>query len=82
MAFFIIADNDEDFDVETADGVIKDPVSLATTGALPDNGVSSDGGGSSGGGCTVGSAPAYDLLALFLAFSAVAVVRVVRRRED
>lgn len=81
MAFFIIADNDEDFDVETADGVIKDPVSLATTGALPDNGVSSDGGGSSGG-CTVGSAPAYDLLALFLAFSAVAVVRVVRRRED
>ena len=85
MAFFIIADNDENFDLDPADGVIKDPVSLATTGALPDNGGSGSGGnddGGSSGGCTVGSAPAYDLLVLFLGLTAVAAIRVMRRRED
>ena len=85
VAFFIIADNDENFDLDPADGVIKDPVSLATTGALPDNGGSGSGGnddGGSSGGCTVGSAPAYDLLVLFLGLTAVAAIRVMRRRED
>ena len=85
MAFFIIADNDENFDLDPADGVIKDPVSLATTGALPDNGGSGSGGNDDGGsssGCTVGSAPAYDLLVLFLGLTAVAAIRVMRRRED
>ena len=68
MAFFIIADNDATFDIEPADGVIKDPVSLATTGPLPNNGnsgSSNDDGGSSSG-CTVGSTPSYDLLVLLL----------------
>ena len=59
------------FDIEPADGVIKDPVSLATTGPLPNNGnsgSSNDDGGSSSG-CTVGSTPSYDLLVMFLGMS-------------
>ena len=83
MAFFIIADNDATFDIEPADGVIKDPVSLATTGPLPNNGnsgSSNDDGGSSG--CTVGSTPSYDLLVLLLGMSAVAAIRVLRRRNE
>ena len=84
MAFFIIADNDATFDIEPADGVIKDPVSLATTGPLPNNGnsgSSNDDGGSSSG-CTVGSTPSYDLLVLLLGMSAVAAIRVLRRRNE
>ena len=46
-----------------------------------DNGASSDDGGSSSG-CTVGSTPSYDLLVMFLGLSAVAAIRVLRRRED
>ena len=88
VAFFIIHDNDEVFDADKADGVITDPVSLVTTtGTLPANGGTadpthdSDDGGSSSG-CTVGSTPSYDLLVLFLGLSAVAAVRVLRRRND
>lgn len=83
IAFFVIRDNDEVFDADAASGVIKDPVALATTGPLPDNGAAgapSDDGGSSGG-CTVGTAPAYDLLLLFLGLSAVAAIRVFRRKD-
>ena len=82
VAFFVIADNDPVFDRDGADGLIVDPVTLATTGALPDNGAnagsSDDDGGSSG--CTVGSTPSYDLLLLFLGLSAVALLRALRRK--
>ncbi|MEI3453895.1 MAG: amidohydrolase [Bilophila wadsworthia] len=88
VAFFIIRDNDATFDADTADGVIVDPVSLvSTTGTLPTNGgtadqvYGNDDGGSSSG-CTVGSTPSYDLLVLFLGMSAVAAIRVLRRRND
>ena len=70
--------------VMPADGVIKDPVSLATTGPLPNNGnsgSSNDDGGSSSG-CTVCSTPSYDLLVLLLGMSAVAAIRVLRRRNE
>lgn len=85
MAFFVIADNDPVYDLDPADGVIKDPVSIATTGPLPTNGADATGSGNDGGsssGCTVGSAPSYDLLVLLLGFSAVAAFRVLRRREE
>ncbi len=87
IAFFMIRDNDGTFDADSTPGVIKDPVSLVTTGPMPDNGdngdngASSDDGGSSSG-CTVGSTPSYDLLVMFLGLSAVAAIRVLRRRED
>ena len=88
MAFFIIRDNDATFDADTADGVIVDPVSLvSTTGTLPTNGgtadqvYGNDDGGSSSG-CTVGSTPSYDLLVLLLGMSAVAAIRVLRRRNE
>ncbi|WP_294624547.1 amidohydrolase [uncultured Bilophila sp.] len=87
LAFFVIRDNDGRFDVDDAEGVITDPVTLvSTTGALPNNGgtadhvYDSDSGSSSG--CTVGSTPAYDLLVLFLGFSAIALIRVARRRNS
>ena len=83
VVFFAIAD-DGPYDLLNGEPEKTDStIALATSGSLPTNStVSASSGGGSSGGCTVGSAPAYDLLALFLAFSAVAVVRVVRRRED
>ena len=88
VAFFIIHDNDEIFDANKADGMITDPVSLVTTtGTLPTNGGTADtthdiDDGGSSSGCTVGSTPSYDLLVLFLGMSAVAAIRVLRRRNE
>lgn len=87
VAFLIIHDNDTLFDADPAEGRIVDPVSLVTSGSLPNNGVlesatgndGNDGNGSSG--CTVGSAPAYDLLVLFLGLFSVAVLRTLRRKQ-
>ena len=84
IAFFIIKDNDATFDADTSDGKIVDPVSLvSSSGTMPSNGgtTDSDDGGSSSG-CTVGSTPSYDLLVLLLGLSAVAAVRVLRRRNE
>ena len=84
IAFFVIGDNDGTFDADDTPGAIKDPVSLVTTGSLPNNGnsgSSNDDGGSSSG-CTVGSTPSYDLLVLLLGMSAVAAIRVLRRRNE
>ena len=89
ITFFIIKDNDATFDADQTAGVIVDPVSLVTTsGTMPSNGGSyqpdqakKDDGGSSSG-CTVGSTPSYDLLVLFLGMSAVAAIRVLRRRNE
>ena len=84
IAFFVIGDNDGTFDADDTLGAIKDPVSLVTTGSLPNNGnsgSSNDDGGSSSG-CTVGSTPSYDLLVLLLGMSAVAAIRVLRRRNE
>lgn len=82
VAFFVIADNDAVYDLDPADGAIKDPVSLATSAELPRNGSdvtpARDTGGS--GGCTAGASPAYDLLVLLLGFAAVAGLRALRRR--
>lgn len=83
VAFFVIADNDPIFDRNNKDGVIVDPVALATTGALPDNGAvtgASDDDGGNSSGCTVGSMPSYDLLLLFLGLSAAALLRTLRRK--
>lgn len=82
LAFFVITDNGE-FDSNTDVGKIADPVTLMTSGSLPPNGntkVDDDGGSSSG--CTVGSTPSYDLLVLLLGMSAVAAIRVLRRRNE
>ena len=88
IAFFVIRDNDGIFDLDAAPGIIKDPVAMTTVGSLPDNGngngngtAPSDAGGSSSG-CTIGSTPSYDLLVLFLGLSAVAAVRVLRRKSS
>ena len=88
IAFFVIRDNDGIFDLDAAPGIINDPIAMTTVGSLPDNGngngngtAPSDDGGSSSG-CTVGSTPSYDLLVLLLGMSAVAAVRVLRRRND
>ena len=84
VAFFVITDNG-DYDANPEAGQIADPVTLMTSGALPDNGGSGSGGNDDGGsssGCTVGSAPAYDLLVLFLGLTAIAAIRVARRRND
>ena len=89
ITFFIIKDNDATFDADQTAGVIVDPVSLVTTsGTMPSNGGSyqpdqakNDDGGSSSG-CTVGSTPSYDLLVLLLGMSAVAAIRVLRRRNE
>ena len=62
--------------------MIKDSVSLATTGPLPNNGNSGSDDDGSSSGCTVGSTPSYDLLVLFLGMSAVAAIRVLRRRNE
>ncbi len=87
VAFFVIADNGA-YDSAEEIGKIADPLSLFTTEQLPNNGAtpegngnSGDNGGSSGGGCTVGSTPSYDLLVLFLGFTAVAAIRVLRRKS-
>lgn len=91
IAYFIIRDNDGTYDADSTEGVIVDPVTLvSTSGTLPTNGGTADhvyaGGGSDDGGsssgCTVGSTPSYDLLVMFLGLSAVAAIRVLRRRED
>ena len=81
-AFFIIHDNDPDFDLAKDEGVITDPVTLVTTtGTLPGNGnVAGDDGGSSSG-CTVGTSPSYDFLLLFLGFGAIVLIRTLRRRN-
>ena len=81
LAFFVICDNDGVFDADNTIGIINAPISLTTTGELPDNGICKDDGGSSSG-CTVGSTPSYDLLVLFLGMSAVAAIRVLRRRNE
>lgn len=81
-AFFVIADNDLAFDENEAEGRMTGTVALATAGPLPDNGsVSHTDGGGSSGGCTVGSAPAYDLLVLLLGLGYIIAVRTVRRRN-
>ena len=82
IAFFVITDNGE-YDSNAETGKIADPVTLMTSGELPDNGgsVANDDGGSSSG-CTVGGAPSYDLLVLFLGLSAVAAIRVLRRKDS
>ena len=84
IAFFVIGDNDGKFDADDTLGTIKDPVSLTTTGSLPANGgtAGDDDDGGSSSGCTVGSTPSYDLLVLLLGLSAVAAVRVLRRRNE
>ena len=88
VAFFIIRDNDGTYDADSTDGIIADSVTMvSTTGTLPTNGgtadqvYNSDDDGSSSG-CTVGSTPSYDLLVLFLGMSAVAAIRVLRRRNE
>ena len=86
IVFFVITDNGE-YDMAPESGKIADPVTLMTSGELPTNEASvlttesNDDGGSSSG-CTVGSTPAYDLLVLLLGFSAVAAIRVLRRRNE
>ena len=88
VAFFIIHDNDSVFDADKTDGVIVDPVTMvSTSGTLPTNGgtadpTSNDDDGGSSSGCTVGSTPSYDLLVLLLGMSAVAAIRVLRRRNE
>ena len=82
VAFFAIADDDRMYDLDETPGKIADPLALTTTGNLPSNNTAASGdddGDSSG--CTVGSAPAYDLLILLLGFSAVAAIRTLRRRN-
>lgn len=85
IAFFVITDNSE-FDSDVEAGKIADPVTLMTSGQLPPNGnttsTDDDDDGGSSSGCTVGSAPSYDLLVLFLGLSAVAAIRVLRRRNE
>ena len=88
VAFFIIHDNDSVFDADKTDGVIVDPVTMvSTSGTLPTNGgtadpTSNDDDGGSSSGCTVGSTPSFDLLVLLLGMSAVAAIRVLRRRNE
>lgn len=87
LAFFVIRDNDEVFDADTTPGVIKDPVSLASTGVMPTNGNTggsepTHGGGGSSSGCTVSATPSYDMLLLFLGFTAVAAIRILRKKES
>lgn len=83
VVFFVIKDNSE-YDASPENGKIADPVTLMTSGELPTNNspvvTNTDDGGSSSG-CTVGSTPAYDLLVLLLGFSAIALIRVARRRN-
>ncbi len=66
---FTIGDNSE-FDIDKTPGVIEDP-----------NVLSKIFGGSSSG-CTVGTNPAYELLALLLASLGVMAGRIFRRREN
>ena len=84
IAFFTMGDNDET-DLDAAEGMLKNRIALATTGPLPDNGAADTNASSddddSSSGCTVGSTPAYDLLVLLLGFSAIALIRVARRRN-
>lgn len=83
VAFFAIMDDDVTYDLDQNPGKIADPVALTTKGNLPTNNTApaaDDDDDSSG--CTVGSTPAYDLLILLLGFSAVAVIRTLRRRNQ
>ena len=81
---FVIQDNDGKFDSDDTEGVVVDPIALAsTTGDVPANtgeGEKSSSGGSDGG-CTVGTNPAYELLALLLAALGVTAARGLRRRD-
>ena len=80
LAFFVITDNGG-FDSDIDAGKIATPITLMTSESLPTNGnteVDDDGSSS----CTVGSTPSYDLLVLFLGMSAVAAIRVLRRRNE
>jgi predicted amidohydrolase YtcJ len=77
--FFTIEDN-SDFDLNSEVGKFADPVTLVTTGSLPDNGIESSDGGGGGGGCTVGSKPAYDFLILLLGLLGALGFRSLRRR--
>ena len=64
-------------------GITPEQASATTTENQNSNNTpnaTADDGGSSG--CTVGSTPAYDLLVLFLGFTAVAAIRVLRRRNE
>ena len=85
VAFFVITDNGV-YDAHTDLGKIADPVTLMTSGELPTNASpvvpSKDDDGGSSSGCTVGGAPSYDLLVLFLGLSAVAAIRVLRRKDS
>lgn len=85
VAFFVITDNGV-YDADADLGKIADPVTLMTSGELPTNASpvvpSKDDGGGSSSGCTVGGAPSYDLLVLFLGLSAVAAIRVLRRKDS
>ena len=81
VAFFAIADDDVTYDLDQTPGKIADPLALTTLGDLPrNNTAASDDDGGSSSGCTVGSAPAYDLLILLLGFSGIAVLSTLRRR--
>lgn len=83
-AFFVIEDNGA-YDTSNEDGFIASMIDLTATGDLPSNATTTataDDDGGSSSGCTVGSTPAYDLLVLLLGFSAIALIRVARRRNS
>lgn len=84
-AFFAIEDNDA-YDSNAEEGLIASMIDLTARGNLPTNSTinapADDDDDSSSSGCTVGSTPAYDLLVLLLGFSAIAIIRVARRRNS
>lgn len=84
-AFFVIEDNDA-YDSTKEEGLIASMIDLTARGNLPTNSTinapADDDDGGSSSGCTVGSTPAYDLLVLLLGFSAIAIIRVARRRNS
>ena len=81
LAFFVITDNGG-FDSDIDAGKIATPITLMTSESLPTNGNTEVDDDGSSSGCTVGSTPSYDLLVLFLGMSAVAAIRVLRRRNE
>ncbi len=82
---FTIEDNASGFDSNPAAGIIEDPLTLTTTGALPGNGsasVSAGSGGSSSSGCSFnGETSGYGLLLLFIGALVLGFVRFVRARK-
>lgn len=90
---FVVQDNDKGFDLNSEPGIILDPAgAISKSGTMPDNGAKTteeankqdEGNKSSGGssgGCTVGTNPAYELLALLLAALGVTAARGLRRRD-